>query len=69
VVQAAEDGARDDPARRAGRGRLCRAALERRLRRQTATGPLGGVESHVLLEHGLQVLLDHDQHVIEALPA
>jgi hypothetical protein len=49
MVQAAEDGARDDPAGRAGR-----AARERRRQPETAAGPPGVVEVHVLLEHGPQ---------------
>jgi hypothetical protein len=67
VVQAAEDGARDDRAGWPARGWPRPGTQERRRQRQTAVGPLGVVERHVLLEHGLQVPLVEDQHVVEAL--
>jgi hypothetical protein len=67
MVQAAEDGARDDSAWRAGRGRPRPTAQERRLQRESAVGPLGVVEGHVLREHGLQVPFIQDQHVVETL--
>ena len=69
MVQATQDGARDDPNGRAVRGPQRRGTGKRRHQPQAGMRPIGVVEGDVLPEHALEVPRVEHEHVVEALLA
>jgi hypothetical protein len=67
VVQATQDGARDDPKGRTVRGPQRRGTGKRRHQLQAAMRPIGVVVGDVLPEHAPEVPLVEHEHVVETL--